>query len=122
MLSAVKEQIEIRLRRRRDWWAGSKPSTRNTMNFDTVVFRYFSSNENAFEAFKKGLVDVYAVYTARIWANETIGEKFDKNWIVKRRVKNHDPIGFQGFAMNMRRPPFDDLRVRKARVTVDRGR
>ena len=91
VLSAVKEQIEIRLRRRRDWWAGSKPSTRNTMNFDTVVFRYFSSNENAFEAFKKGLVDVYAVYTARIWANETIGEKFDKNWIVKRRVKTMTP-------------------------------
>lgn len=121
VLSAVKEQIEIRLRRRRDWWAGSKPSLRNTMNFDTIVFRYFSSNENAFEAFKKGLVDVYAVYTARIWANETIGEKFDKNWIVKRRVKNHNPIGFQGFAMNMRRPPFDDLRVRKAMAhLVDR--
>ena len=121
VLSAVKEQIEIRLRRRRDWWAGSKPSMRNTMNFDTIVFRYFSSNENAFEAFKKGLVDVYAVYTARIWANETIGEKFDKNWIVKRRVKNHNPIGFQGFAMNMRRPPFDDLRVRKAMAhLVDR--
>ncbi|MDX9795156.1 MAG: ABC transporter substrate-binding protein, partial [Kiritimatiellia bacterium] len=121
VLSAVKEQIEIRLRRRRDWWAGAKPSLRNTMNFDTIVFRYFSSNENAFEAFKKGLVDVYAVYTARIWANETIGEKFDKNWIVKRRVKNHNPIGFQGFAMNMRRPPFDDLRVRKAMAhLVDR--
>jgi microcin C transport system substrate-binding protein len=114
VLSDVKEQIEIRLARRRDWWAGDKPSMRHTMNFDTVVFRYFSSNENAFEAFKKGLVDVYAVYTARIWANETIGEKFDKNWIVKRRVRNHNPVGFQGFAMNMRRPPFDDLRVRKA--------
>ncbi len=114
VLSAVKEQIEIRMSRRRDWWAGQRSSLRNTMNFDTVVFRYFTDNENAFEAFKKGQVDVYAIYTARIWANETIGEKFDKNWIVKRRVRNHNPIGFQGFAMNMRRPPFDDLRVRKA--------
>ncbi len=114
VLSSVKEQIEIRMGRRPGWWAAARPSMRNTMNFDTLVFRYYSSNENAFEAFKKGQVDVYAVYTARIWANETIGEKFDKNWIVKRRVRNHNPIGFQGFAMNMRRPPFDDLRVRKA--------
>ena len=114
VLSGVKEQIEIRLSRRWDWWAGKRPSMRNTMNFGTLVFRYYVDNENAFEAFKKGQVDTYAIYTARIWANETIGDKFDKNWIVKRRVRNHNPIGFQGFAMNMRHPPFDDLRVRKA--------
>lgn len=113
-IESVKEQIETRLRRRADWWARERPSVRHTMNFDTVVFRYFTEDENAFEAFKKGQTDVFAVYMSRLWANETIGEKFDKNWIVKRLVHNHEPIGFQGFAMNMRRPPFDDLRVRQA--------
>ena len=114
IVSSVKEQIEVRLARRPDWWAVDRPSNKGTMNFDTIVFRYFADQVNAFEAFKKGITDIYPVYSARMWANETIGEKFDKNWIVKARVHNHHPIGFQGFAMNMRRPPFDDLRVRKA--------
>jgi len=114
VLSGIREQISIRLNRRWDWWAGERPSTRNTMNFNLLVFRYFSDQSNAFETLKKGLIDVYGVYTARLWANETIGERFDKNWIVKRLIRNSDPIGFQGFAMNMRRPPFDDVRVRQA--------
>ena len=114
VVSSVKEQIEVRLSRRPDWWAVDRPANRGTMNFDTIVFRYFADQVNAFEAFKKGMTDLYPVYSARMWANETIGEKFDKNWIVKTRVHNHHPIGFQGFAMNTRRPPFDDLRVRKA--------
>lgn len=114
VLSENREQVELRMSRRPGWWAAGRPAMRNTMNFDTLVFRYFADLENAFEAFKKGQVDVYAVYTARLWANETTGEKFDKNWIVKRRVHNANPIGFQGFALNMRRPPFDDIRVRKA--------
>ncbi len=120
-IESVKEQIETRLKRRRDWWCDNRPSVRHTMNFDTLVFRYFAEDENAFEAFKKDQTDVFAVYISRLWANETIGEKFDKNWIVKRLVHNHEPIGFQGFAMNMRRPPFDDLRVRQAMAhLVDR--
>ena len=113
-ISSAKEQIEVRLSRRPDWWAGRRPSLRNTLHIDTLVFRYYAEEENAFEAFKKGQTDVFAVYMSRLWANETIGEKFDKNWIVKRLVRNHEPRGFQGFAMNMRRPPFDDLRVRQA--------
>ena len=114
ILSETKEQIEVRMSRRPDWWAIDRPSSKGTMNFDTVIFRYFTAPENAFEAFKKRYVDVYAVYTARLWANETTGEKFDKNWVVKQRVHNAEPVGFQGFAMNMRRPPFNDIRVRKA--------
>ena len=39
----------------------------------------------------------------------------------KQKVYNREPRGFQGFAMNMRRPPFDDLRVRQAMAhLVDR--
>lgn len=120
-LSRVEEQIETEWTRVKDWWRKDDISAKHICNFDRIVLRYYIDNENAFEAFKKKAIDVYPVYTARIMNNETRGEKFDKNWILKRRVKNHKPVGYQGFAMNMRRWPFDDLRVRKAMAKlVDR--
>jgi microcin C transport system substrate-binding protein len=113
-LGSLKENIELRLERRADWWQWSRPSTRGTLNFQTIVYRFFAEQENAFEAFKKGELDVFPVYMARLWVNEAKGDKFDRHWIVKQRVRNHRPLGFQGFTMNLRRPLFSDLRVRKA--------
>ncbi len=120
-IKEIREGVFLTLARRDDWWRRDAPSAQGIGNFETVKYKFFEDRANAFEAFKKGLVDVFAVYTARLWVNETKGEKFDRNWIVKQSVHNHNPVGFQGFAMNMRRPPFDDRRVRKAMAhLVDR--
>lgn len=113
-LSHRAENIELQLERRPDWWGAGRLSNRHTLNFQTLVYRFYAERENAFEAFKQGALDVYPVYTARIWVHETRGERFDRNWIIRRQVRNYRPVGFQGFAMNMRRPPFDDVRVRRA--------
>ncbi len=120
-ISRIAEQVETEFARVNNWWRRDLPSSRGVCNFDRLVMRYYIDSENGFEALKKRLIDVYPVYTARIMGGETHGEKFDRNWILKRRVKNHNPVGFQGFAMNMRKPPFDDIRVRKAMaMLVDR--
>ncbi|NQU44324.1 ABC transporter substrate-binding protein [bacterium] len=113
-LGEIRSGIYITMERREDWWRAGYPKARNTGNFQTLRFQLFESNETAFESFLKGQVDLYPVYTSRMWVNETVGEKFAKNWIVKQKVTNYDPVGFQGFAMNMRRPLFEDVRVRKA--------
>jgi microcin C transport system substrate-binding protein len=113
-LGAMKENVSLQMARRPDWWADAKPWNWHLLNFDVVEYRFFSDPENAWDAFRKGLFDYYPVYTARIWVQETHGERFDRNWIVKRAIRNQAPVGFQGFAMNLRRKPYDDVRVRQA--------
>jgi len=113
-IDRINEGISISLKRRSDWWDRQAKRFQGTANFETMKFKFYAERENAFEAFKKGQIDLYPVYTSRLWVNETKGEKFQKAWIVKQKIYNARPVGFQGFAMNMRRPPFDDLRVRKA--------
>ncbi|HAL91439.1 MAG TPA: ABC transporter substrate-binding protein, partial [Verrucomicrobia bacterium] len=113
-LGEIKEGIQVSLERRTNWWAGELPRFQKVANFDLLRFRFFEERDNAFEAFKKGEIDLFPVYTAHVWANQTSGEKFDRNWIVKQRIENQNPVGFQGVALNLRRPPLDDLRVRLA--------
>ena len=117
----AEEQVETELQRHGRWWRQDLPNCRGLANFDRILLRYFVENENAFEALKNRKIDAYPVYTARLFAEETRGPKFQRNWMLRRRVKNHAPIGFQGFAMNMRRKPFDNLKVRQAMAKlVDR--
>lgn len=113
-MGELKEGIYLTLKRRSDWWAKDNPGAKGIGNFDTLKFRFYADRINAFEAFKKGLIDLFPVYTSRLWVNETNGDLFDSNRIVKQKVINSQPVGFQGFAMNRRTFPFDDIRVRKA--------
>ena len=120
-ISRAAEQVETELSRHGRWWRQDLPQCRGLCNFDRIVVRYFAENENAFEAFRKRRIDVFPVYSARIYADGTRTDEFARNLVLKRRVRNHAPIGFQGFAMNMRRPPFDRLEVRQAMAKlVDR--
>ena len=113
-IGEIKEGIYLTLERRDNWWNIKSPGAQGTGNFQTIKFKFYAERENAFEAFKKGLIDLYPVYTSRIWINDTTGDNFSKNRIVKQKIFNYRPVGFQGFAMNMRKPPFDDILVRKA--------
>ena len=113
-MGEIREGIYVDLKRRADWWQRQDARTQGLANFESLRFRFFAERENAFEAFKKGQIDYFPVYTARLWVNETKDKKFQRNWIVKQKVFNRAPVGFQGFAMNMRKSPFDDVRVRKA--------
>lgn len=114
-IKELKEGFYLSMARRDDWWRGGWKSFAGKFNFDEIRYIFYEDQNNAFDAFMKGEIDVMQVYTARFWDKlEVRNERVRMNWIVKQSIRNKAPIGFQGFAMNMRRVPFDDLRVRQA--------
>ena len=116
-----KKSRYVKMVRRGDYWQRAYPFNQGRYNFDHIVFKVFNEETIAFQSFKKGDLDIYPVYMASLWVKDAVGEKFEKNWIAKQRIFNHDPVGFQGWVMNSRRGIFRDKRIRKAMAyLVDR--
>ncbi|TGM01054.1 ABC transporter substrate-binding protein [Leptospira barantonii] len=113
MLSAKKGRY-VKMRRRGDYWMRAYPFYKGVDNFDTILFKVYNEEPIAFQAFKKGDIDIYPTYTASFWVKDAVGEKFEENYILKQKIYNSKPIGFQGLVFNMRREIFSDVKVRKA--------
>ena len=107
----------IEFRRRKDFWAEEKRVFRGMHNFDTIRFVVIRDPNLELEKFKKGELDFYGVAVARRWVEDLTPNKIQAiktGWIQKRKIYTRGPNGIYGLAINARRKPFDDVRVRKA--------
>lgn len=112
-----KTNEEIILVRRKNYWAKDSNLNKGTYNFDKIRFVCITDDNLVKEKFKKGELDFMQVGIARQWHQNFIPKemtKLAKGWIQKRRVYTHKPAGTSGMAFNIRKPPFNDIRVRKA--------
>lgn len=113
-ISEFREDRYVELSRNADWWGYHKNWNRGKYNFQKIRYRFMEDRTKALEAFKKGDLDAYAIYTSSIWMKQTDFPAIEKGWAVKQQIYNREPIGFQGMAINMRREKFQDVRVRQA--------
>jgi microcin C transport system substrate-binding protein len=104
----------IRIRRRKDYWAEKHRRNVGVANFEQIQQVVVRDRNLEFEMFKKGDIDYYFVQRAQMWAEELNYPNITRGLNQKRKIFNHNPQGVQGVAMNTRREPFNDLRVRKA--------
>ena len=104
----------IEFKRNPDYWARDLPVRRGFFNFDRVVYRYYQDEAVATEAFKAGEIDLVRVYGAGTWVRQHKGPKWDDGRIVKQSFKYGTGQGLQAYMLNLRRPLFKDIRVRKA--------
>ncbi len=101
-------------KRNPDYWGHDIPSRRGMFNFDRIHYTFYKDDLARLEAFKAGSFDLVVENSAKNWARSYTGPKFRSGEIIKRELKHSNGAGMQGFMMNLRRPQFQDVRVRQA--------
>jgi microcin C transport system substrate-binding protein len=104
----------IRYRRNPDYWAKALPVRTGMYNFDSITYKYYKDSTIAQEAFKAGEFDFFYENYSKRWARSHVGPKYDSGEILKTELAHSNNAGMQGFAINIRREKFKDVRVRKA--------
>jgi microcin C transport system substrate-binding protein len=104
----------VAYRRVENWWGKDLPINKGRFNFDRIVVDYYRDATVAMEAFLAGRYDYRFENVARNWAIAYDTPAVKQGAIVKQEQKNETPSGMQGFIFNLRRPLFQDRRVRQA--------
>lgn len=113
-IGAVDMGRRIEFVRNPDYWARDLPLRRGFFNFDKVVYRYYKDDAVATEAFKAGEFDLIRVLGARSWTRLHKGPKWDDGRIRKELFQTSFGQMLQAYDLNLRRPLFQDIRVRQA--------
>jgi microcin C transport system substrate-binding protein len=113
-LTRVEAGRSLHYQRVSDWWAQDLPVARGLYNFDAITIDYYRDMSVALEAFKAGQFDFNLEYSAKDWATGYNSPALRSGQILQKEIKNHNPVGMQGFTFNIRKPMFQDPRVREA--------
>jgi len=97
-----------------DYWAANLPVNKGRSNVDVIRYDYYRDGTIALEAFKAGQYDVRRENSSKSWATGYDSPAMREGLIKKEQIKNELPSGMQGFGYNLRRPLFQDPKVRQA--------
>ncbi len=104
----------ITLERVKDYWAANLPVMKGQHNFDELTYIYFRDDTAPFEEFKSGRIDLWAESTAANWASRFDFDAVKQGRVKKELLPHKQVAGMQAFAFNLRKPQFQDPRVRQA--------
>jgi microcin C transport system substrate-binding protein len=104
----------ITVKRVPDYWGAKLPTAVGMNNFDSIRYEYFRDQTIALEAFKAGAYDLRPENSAKNWATSYDVPQVAAGLIKREVIADTNERVMQGYVMNMRRPMFQDARVRNA--------
>jgi microcin C transport system substrate-binding protein len=110
----VKSGVSVLLKRVEDYWGKDLPVNLGQNNLDAVEYIFFRDANVLFEAFKGDQYDFRLENSAKNWATGYDFPALREDRCIKEEIKLKQVEGMQGYAFNLRREKFQDIRVRKA--------
>jgi microcin C transport system substrate-binding protein len=98
-----------------DYWGRELPVNRGRHNFGRITYEYFRDPTVIHEAHKSGAVDVVIEQVSKNWALLYDFDEVKQGLFNKDLIEVQLPYGInQGLTFNLRKPKFQDIRVREA--------
>lgn len=110
----VRPGASITLTRNPDYWGRDLPINRGLWNFAEVRLDYYREANAAFEAFKRGLFDIYVETEPARWQTGYDFPAARAGRVRRDTVTPAWPRPVEAMVFNTRRAPFNDRRVREA--------
>ncbi|MEP2781635.1 MAG: extracellular solute-binding protein [Pseudoruegeria sp.] len=101
-------------KRNPDYWGQDLPINIGRNNFDNIRIEYFGDSIAAFEGFKSGAYTFRIENSSKTWATAYDFPGISNGSIIKGELEDGTIAPGQSFVMNLRRPQFQDPRVREA--------
>src|SRR5450631_1154686 len=102
------------LERIKDYWGKDLPHSIGQDNFDELRFEFFRDDTVGREAFKADQLDWFTERSGKQWSTAYDFPAEREKRVIKEKFPDASSGRMQGFAFNLRRPLFTDVRVRRA--------
>lgn len=102
------------VRRNPDYWGRDLPINVGRHNFDRIRLEYFGDYDSAFEAFKAGVYTFRNEVSSIHWATRYDFPALRAGTVRQETLPRGDIASGQAWVFNLRRPKFQDIRVREA--------
>lgn len=104
----------ITMKRNPDYWGKDLPLNIGRHNFDKIRIEYFGDYDSAFEAFKAGAYTFRNEASSIHWATRYNFPSFNSGAVKKESLADGTIASGQAWVFNLRKPKFQDIRVREA--------
>ncbi len=110
----VRPGLSILVKRVADYWGKDLAVNIGQDNFDEIETQFYQDRAVMLEAFKGDQFDIHVESSSKQWA---VGYDFPATKdgrVIREELPRLGVSGMQSWAMNIRRPLFQDMRVRRA--------